>query len=63
MVRGTEDQLVAVRRTKEFRRLMVRASLVVENIRVIRLLIAGQPLLDVLREYEEELKDLKNQED
>ena len=47
MVRGTEDQLRAVRESKEFRRLMVRAALVVENIRVVRFLIGGQPLLEV----------------
>ena len=63
MVRGTEDQLRAVRESKEFRRLMVRAALVVENIRVVRFLIGGQPLLEVLQEFEEEIKDLKNQED
>jgi len=60
MVRGTEDQLRAVRESKEFRRLMVRASLVVENIRVVRVLIGGQPLLEVLKEFEEEIKDLKD---
>ena len=60
MVRGTEDQLRAVRESKEFRRLMVRASLVVENIRVVRVLIGGEPLLEALREFEEELKDLKD---
>ena len=59
MVRGTEDQLRAVRESKEFRRLMLRAALAVENIRVVRVLIAGEPLLEVLREFEEEIKDLK----
>jgi hypothetical protein len=59
MVRGTEDQLRAVRESKEFRRLMVRAALVVENIRVVRFVIGGKPLLDVLQEFEEELKELK----
>ena len=63
MVRGTEDQLRAVRETKEFRRLMVRAALVVENLQVIRFLIGGKPLLEVLQELEEEFKDLKNQDD
>jgi len=63
MVRGTEDQLRAVRESKEFRRLMVRGALVVENLRVIRFLIGGQPLLEVLQEFEEEIKDLKNQDD
>ena len=58
MVRGTEDQLRAVRESKEFRRLMVRAALVVENIRVVRFLIGGEPLLEVLQEFEGELKDL-----
>jgi hypothetical protein len=46
--------------SKEFRRLMVRAALVVENIRVVRFLIGGKPLLEVLKEFEEELKDLKD---
>jgi hypothetical protein len=62
MVRGTEEQLRKVRASKEFRRLMVRAALVVENIRVVRFLIGGKPLLEVLQEYEEEIKDLKNQD-
>ncbi len=57
MVRGTEDQLRAVRESKEFRRMMVRAALVVENIRVVRFLVGGEPLLEVLREFEEELTD------
>ena len=60
MVRGTEDQLREVRQSKEFRRMMVRISLVVENIQVVRVLIGGQPLLEVLKEFEEELKDLKD---
>jgi hypothetical protein len=38
---------------------MVRAALVVENIRVVRFLIGGKPLLEVLQEFEEELKDLE----
>ena len=63
MVRGTEDQLRAVRQSKEFRRLMVRAALVTENIRVVRFLIGGKPLLEALQEFEEELKDLKIQDD
>jgi hypothetical protein len=63
MVRGTEDQLRAVRQSKEFRRLMVRAALVVENIRVVRFLIGGKPLLEALKEFEEELKDLKKDDD
>ena len=41
MVRGTEDQLREVRESKEFRRLMIRATLVVENIRVVRSSLAG----------------------
>ena len=48
MVRGTEDQLRAVRQSKEFRRLMMRTTLVVENIRVVRVLIGGEPLLEAL---------------
>ena len=60
MVRGTEDQLRTVRQSKEFRRLMLRTALVVENLRVVRVLIGGQPLLEVLKEFEEELKDLKD---
>ncbi len=59
MVRGTEDQLRTVRESKEFRRLMLRTALAVENIRVVRVLIGGQPLLEVLKEFEEEIKDLK----
>ena len=60
MVRGTEDQLRTVRQSKEFRRLMLRVRLVVENVRVVRVLIGGQPLLEALKEFEEELKDLKD---
>ena len=39
---------------------MVRAALVIENIRVVRFLIGGKPLLEVLQEFEEELKELKD---
>ena len=39
---------------------MLRAALAVENIRVVRVLIAGEPLLEVLREFEEEIKDLED---
>ena len=60
MVRGTEDQLREVRQSKEFRRMMLRIRLVVENVQVVRVLIGGQPLLDALKEFEEELKDLKD---
>ena len=60
MVRGTEDQLRTVRESKEFRRLMLRTRLVVENLRVVRVLIGGKPLLEVLQEFEEEIKDLKD---
>ena len=49
MVRGTEDQLRAVRESKEFRRLMVRAAMAIENIRVVRFLIGGKPLLELLQ--------------
>jgi hypothetical protein len=59
MVRGTEDQLRKVRESKEFRRLMLRTALVVEHVRVVRVLIGGEPLLELLREAEEELKDLE----
>lgn len=62
MVRGTEDQLRAVRESKEFRRLMLRTALAVENIRVVRVLIGGEPLLEVLKEFEDEIKDLKDQD-
>jgi hypothetical protein len=39
---------------------MVRAALVVENVRVVRVLIGGEPLLEALSEFEEEIKDLKD---
>jgi hypothetical protein len=58
VVRGNEDQLVAVRRTKEFRRLMLRTRLVVEHLRVARALLGGQ-LLEQLKEYQEEVEDLE----
>jgi hypothetical protein len=58
VVRGTEDQLVALRRTKEFRRLMLRTRLVVEHIRVARALLGGQ-LLEQIRDYQEEVEDLE----
>ena len=60
MVRGTEDQLRAVRESKEFRRLMLRTATVVEHVRVVRVLIGGEPLLEQLREFEEEIKDLED---
>jgi hypothetical protein len=63
MVRGTEDQLRAVRESKEFRRLMLRTALVVEHLRVVRVLIGGEPLQTVLQEFEEEIKDLKDDDD
>jgi hypothetical protein len=59
VVRGNEDQLRAVRESKEFRRLMLRARLVVKHLRVVRVLIGGQSLLDTLREFEEEIDDLE----
>jgi hypothetical protein len=58
MVRGTEDQLLAVRRTKEFRRLMLRTRLVVEHLRVARALLGGQ-LLQQIKEYQDEIEDLE----
>jgi len=63
MVRGSEDQLRAVRESKEFRRLMLRTRLVVEHLRVLRVLIGKQSLLETLEEFAEEIKDLKNQDD
>jgi hypothetical protein len=56
-VRGTPDQLVELRRTKEFRRLMLRTRLVVEHLRVARALV-GANLLEQIREYQEEVDDL-----
>jgi hypothetical protein len=35
-------------------------ALVVEHVRVVRVLIGGEPLLELLREAEEELKDLED---
>jgi hypothetical protein len=58
VARGSEDQLVAVRRTKEFRRLMLRLKLVVEHLRVARALLGGQ-LLAQLRDYQREVEDLE----
>jgi hypothetical protein len=57
VVRGTEDQLRAVRESKEFRRLALRTRLVVDHLRVVRVLLGGQ-IADFLREYQEEIKDL-----
>ncbi len=58
-VRGTPDQLVALRRTKEFQRLMLRTRLVVEHLRVARALV-GANLLEQIRQYQEEVEDLEN---
>ena len=58
VIRGNEDQLRTVRESKEFRRLMLRARLVVEHLRVVRAVIGGKSLLELLQEFEEELKDL-----
>ena len=38
---------------------MLRTALVVENLRVVRVLIGGEPLQTVLQEFEEEIKDLR----
>ena len=59
VVRGTEDQLRAVRQSKEFRRLALRTRLVVDHLRVVRVLLGGQ-LAEYLRDYEEEIKDLED---
>ena len=59
VVRGNEDQLRTVRQTKEFRRLMLRTTLVVEHVRVLRALL-GADLLQQIKDYEAEIKDLED---
>jgi hypothetical protein len=59
VVRGTEDQLRTVRESKEFRRLALRARLVVDHFRIVRVLLGGQ-LADMLRDYQEEVEALED---
>jgi hypothetical protein len=59
VVRGNEDQLRAVRESKDFRRLMLRTALVVDHLRVVRAVLGGE-LLQQVREFEEEIKDLED---
>lgn len=57
VVRGTEDQLRAVRESKEFRRLALRTRLIVDHLRVLRVVLGGQ-LADFIRDYQEEVEAL-----
>jgi hypothetical protein len=58
VVRGSQEQLRAVRDSKEFRRLMLRTKLVVEHLRVVRALLGGE-FAKHLKELAEEIDDLE----
>jgi hypothetical protein len=57
VMRGTEEQLDAVRHSKEFRVQVARARLIVDDL-VIAEAYVGGGLAQVLSEYQEELKQL-----
>ena len=42
---------------------MLRTATVIEHVRVVRVLIGGEPLLEQLREFEEELKDMEGDDE
>jgi uncharacterized ubiquitin-like protein YukD len=54
MLRGSEDQIDAVRRNEDFQRVMTKASLVVENLGLIPASI-GEGLARAMAIYQEEL--------
>jgi hypothetical protein len=54
MLRGSEDQIDAVRRDENFIRLMTKASLIVENLGIIPASI-GEGLARAMSIYQEEL--------
>lgn len=57
LVRGTDEQLDAVRHSKEFRRQMARTRLVVDHL-VVAEAFAGERIGEWLREYQEEVDQL-----
>jgi hypothetical protein len=54
LVRGSEDQIDAVRRAEDFRRMITKASLVVEDLGVVGALI-GEGLGRAMAIYQEEI--------
>ena len=54
MLRGSEDQIDSLRRDDDFERLMIKASLIVEDLGVISALI-GEGLARGMAIYQEEL--------
>ena len=54
MLRGSEDQIDAVRRDEDFQRLMIKGSLVVDDLGTIPALI-GDGLARAMTMYQEEL--------
>jgi hypothetical protein len=54
MLRGSEDQIDAVRRDDDFQRLMIKGSLVVDDLGMIPALI-GEGLARAMAMYQEEL--------
>jgi hypothetical protein len=54
LLRGSEDQIAAVRRDEEFERLMTKASLIVDDLGMIGAAI-GESLARALAIYQEEL--------
>jgi hypothetical protein len=57
LVRGSEDQIAAVRQRDDFRRINARASLVVDDFGVIDAAI-GEGISDQLSNYQEQVGDL-----
>jgi hypothetical protein len=54
MLRGSEDQIDAIRRDDDFQRLMIKGSLVVDDLGMIPALI-GEGLARAMTMYQEEL--------
>ncbi|BBX71260.1 hypothetical protein [Mycolicibacterium psychrotolerans] len=57
VVRGTDEQLDAVRHTKEFRRQMARTRLIVDQM-VIAEAFVGPQLAEFMNQYQEEVDQL-----
>jgi hypothetical protein len=57
LLRGTADQLAAVRASQEFQRAVTRASLIVENLGVVHANL-GQALAGQMAMYQEEIGKL-----
>jgi hypothetical protein len=54
LLRGSEEQIDAVRRDEEFTRLMIRADLIVENLGVVHALL-GEGIARGMEMYQEQI--------